>query len=60
MALFLMNLSILFPRFFPAGHVFVLDSAEYIEEIYYYGSGPEEIDDRYIKEQRHLVEARSA
>jgi hypothetical protein len=49
--LLLLNVSLLFPSLLPSGHVFVLDSAEYIEEVYYYGSGPQEIDDDYLQEE---------
>lgn len=49
--LLFLNLTVLFPQWLPSRHVFVLDSAEFIDEIYYYGSGPAEIDEQYIKQQ---------
>ena len=56
----LINLSLVFPRAFPPGHVFVLDSSEYLEEIYYYGSGPQEIDDHDLQQQVVDVDAHPA
>ena len=50
LVLLFLNLSILMPRSIPLGHTFVLDSAEYIDEIYYYGSGPEEIEEKEIQQ----------
>jgi hypothetical protein len=46
-----LNLVLIFPGILPQGEVFVLDSAEFIEDLYYYGSGPQEIDDSYLKKQ---------
>lgn len=45
-----LNFTILFPQAVPQ-RVFVIDSAEYIDDIYNYGSGPARIDDTYMKEQ---------
>jgi len=57
--LLFLNLSILFPHSVPDSHIFVLDSAEYIEEIYYYGSGPEEVDWKYLNRQWHQSDVTS-
>jgi len=46
-----LNVSVFFPKALPSGHIFVLDSADYIEEIYYFGSGPVEMDDSELKHQ---------
>jgi len=55
----LLNLVIFFPQVLPSEHVFVLDSADYIDELYYYGSGPQEIDDDYLKQQWHGLDVGS-
>lgn len=47
----LFNISVLFPRVLPSDHVFVLDSAEYIDELSNYGSSPQEVDDSYLRQQ---------
>ena len=49
--LFVIQISSTFPQVMPPRHAFVIDSAEFIEEIYFYGSGPAEIDQKYIEKQ---------
>ena len=51
LAIFLLNLGVFFPAVLPSGPVFVLDSAEYIEDLYYHGPGPQEIDDQDLNQQ---------